>query len=109
MIDDATPISQVKRVRSCSTEYADDACMLCCSPIVWPTSWADTKRTSSPISSSSNLTPRASSLTAAVCTKNQLRSRFITLWYHWMSLSRISPVRGSCTWGPEAFWIGDAK
>ena len=64
---------------------------------------------SSPMTSSSNSIPRASSLAGAVCTKNQLRSRFITLWYHWMSLSRISPVRGSCTCGPDAFWIGDAR
>ena len=33
-------------------------------------------------------------------TKNQLRSRFITLWYQPMSDSRISPVRGSWTCGP---------
>ena len=64
---------------------------------------------SSPMIASSNLTPRASSLAAAVCTKNQLRTRFITLWYHWMSLSRICPVRGSCTCGPEAFAIGEAR
>ena len=26
-----------------------------------------------------------------------------------MSASRISPLRGSWTWGPTAFWIGDGS
>ena len=43
---------------------------------------------------------RAAGLTAAVWTKYQLRSRFITLWYQPMSDSRISPERGSETCGP---------
>ena len=95
MIEAAVPIEQVKLVRSESTGYAAEDFMLCGSPMVCPTSWADTKRISSPITSSSNFTPRAFSSRAAVCTRYQLRSRFITLWYHWMSLSRISPVLGS--------------
>ena len=80
-----------------------EAFMLWGSPNVCPTSWDDTNRTSSPMTSSSNSTARAWGFAAAVYTKYQFLTRFMTLWYHWMSLSRISPERGSWMWGPEAF------
>ena len=74
--------------------------MLCGRPSVWPTSWLDTNRINWPMIESANAVPRTDGLTAAVWIRNQSRSRFCTLWYQPMSLSRISPLRGSTTLGP---------
>ena len=83
--------------------------MLCWKPSVWPTSCAATKASSSPISSSGSGSVRARGSSGATCTKYQSRTKFMTLWWNWMSVSRISPVRGSCTCGPLAFWTVDGS
>ena len=110
MMEGAVPYFLVKEAeRNESTGKATLLPILCGNPIVCPTSCAETNRIKRPIISSLNSTPLASGFMAAVCTKNQFRSRVITLWYQLMSDSKISPDRGSLTCGPLALGIGDAK
>ena len=108
MMEASSPQRSVKlALRSESTGKAELAFMLCGKPSEWPTSWAATYWISRPIRESGRGRSAARSSSGPTCTKYQSWARFITLWNIWMSASRISPVRGSWTWGPMAFSICD--
>ena len=108
MIEGVWPLASTHALsRSFSTGTVLEEPKLWRSPNVCPTSWEDTKRISSPISSSSNNGLRAPGSMAPACTIYQLYNRLMTLWYQLICVSRISPLRGSCTWGPLAFGISE--
>src|SRR5829696_4464973 len=85
-----------------STGNDADATMLCGRPNACPTSCVMTLRIVSPMSSSGISSERAAGLAAPVSTIRRLRYDRMWLWYHVMSLSMISPVRGSAVLGPTA-------
>ena len=98
-----TPYNRVNDgLRSESTGKLAEAIMLCCNPSAWPISCVITWRIVSPISSSGISSDRAMGLAAPVSMMSQLRYERMWLWYHVISLLRISPERGSCVWGPVA-------
>src|SRR5688500_12984235 len=90
-------------VRKESVGHALDATMLCGRPNAWPTSCVTTWRIVSPISSSGVLSVRAAGLDAPVSISRRFRYDRMWLWYQVMSLSMISPLRGSDVLGPTAF------
>src|SRR5512138_1927430 len=103
MIVADTPYFRVNDgLRSESVGNELEATMLWGRPNAWPTSWVTTFRIVSPISSSGVFSVRAAGLDAAVSMSNRLRYDRMWLWYQVMSLSMISPVRGSAVLGPMA-------
>src|SRR3954468_12033051 len=103
MIDGETPYTDVKvGLRSESTGYKLDATMLWGRPSAWPISCAITWRIVSPMSDSGMSRVRAPGFEAPVSVRSRLRYERMWLWYHTMSLSMISPVRGSEVLGPCA-------
>src|SRR5688500_4765589 len=103
MIVADTPYFRVKDgLRSESTGNDDDATMLCGRPNACPTSWVMTWRIVSPMSSSGIASVRAAGFDPPVSMSRRLRYDRMWLWYHVMSLSMISPVRGSAVLGPTA-------
>ena len=97
------------RSRTLAAEYVELAFMLCWNPSVWPTSCAATYSISRPMRSSGSGSVLARGSSGPTWTKYQFRARFITLWWNWMSLSMISPLRGSLMCGPEAFSVVDGS
>src|SRR3954463_6664450 len=86
-----------------STGNDDDATMLCGRPNACPISWVTTLRMVSPMSASGISSVRAAGFAAPVSIIRRFRYERMWLWYHVMSLSMISPVRGSAVLGPTAF------
>ncbi len=82
--------------------------MLCGRPSACPTSCVITLRIVSPISSSGMSSERAAGLAAPVSIIRRLRYDRMWLWYQVMSLSMISPVRGSDVLGPTALRTSEA-
>src|SRR5690349_16424963 len=89
-------------LRSESTGNDADATILCGRPNAWPTSCVMTLRIVSPMSGSGMSSVRADGFAAPVSIISRLRYDRMWLWYQVMSLSMISPVRGSAVLGPTA-------
>src|SRR5688572_33020418 len=106
MIDGDTPYVRANVFeRSESTGYALLEIMLCGRPSACPTSCAITCRIASHIWDSSIGSLRAPGFAAPVSSMMRLRYERRWLWYHTMSLSMISPVRGSAVLGPCALRV----